>query len=660
MAIVGLFAMAPAIARADLRGWHANGQTWLVWEVEFPLPFTYDIYVSNAPITNVTGETPIGRIYPEDWQATRLKLVNPQATWKYPDGLGGRYVLKANEAGFVYTPHDADAEYFAVVPHGQTAVPANRRIGPIAQTLDPIVCHAQALATAPDGHEFAVFAIWLDGDNDWTAGRADFPVMANSGSNGIAQVFGIHEPKSGWPSIGDEVPMVLALHGGGQISNFVNFGDGFQEFLKLDMRLDDGLLVALDDAVYVLKDDGNGNPVVKHETTRWFGYWSDYNRFEIPAATPPDDGIVVNYTMRRVSYILDWLLQTQPVDPARVAIMGMSGGGSGAYFQARAEPERYAAVVDLVGSFYGSPIDFANFFQGDVDQDLRTNLPGGLRLSEWYWPTTRLSETGLPFTRIVSGINDEFEEWDARIPGYQAINDAHLGFHLYWDARDHLLNWAGQFWTANPLFNPQSLTRYRSDQSFPAFSNDDLDIVKEGRQPDLETIAADVWGTWGGFVDWDADSIVDEAELWGTDIYLISDMPDFPNQVAPVNVITADLTPRRLQEFDPIPGETLAYTHVSIPDGKSIASGDIVVASDGSATIPGITIWKEQTRVELFRPVATDDDADDDADDDDASPDDDDSSDDDSDGGESDDDAMPDDDDAGDDDGDDDGGGCGC
>jgi len=103
-------------AQINMRGWHAAGQTWLVWEDTLPYPETFRIFKAPDQITDISAAVQTGRIFEKDWTAHKLKLVwDSTMTWTIPDGSGGTYTLSDNEALFVYTPHEAKSEYFAVV-----------------------------------------------------------------------------------------------------------------------------------------------------------------------------------------------------------------------------------------------------------------------------------------------------------------------------------------------------------------------------------------------------------------------------------------------------------------------------------------------------------------------------------------------------------------
>ena len=110
--VVGL--SSPGFSQTNLRGWHEDGQTWLVWEEAHGTTST-SIYVSDSPIIEFSAGKKIGQVFNQDSQAARLKLFRSNLNWTVPADSGGSYTLTDNEALFVYTPHIARPEYFAVV-----------------------------------------------------------------------------------------------------------------------------------------------------------------------------------------------------------------------------------------------------------------------------------------------------------------------------------------------------------------------------------------------------------------------------------------------------------------------------------------------------------------------------------------------------------------
>ena len=82
--LLALFALAPAAAgQISADGWHAAGQTWVVWDETTPVPNTYEVYASEVDFT-LSGTTAVGervgRLLPEDWRGARLKVASAGTT----------------------------------------------------------------------------------------------------------------------------------------------------------------------------------------------------------------------------------------------------------------------------------------------------------------------------------------------------------------------------------------------------------------------------------------------------------------------------------------------------------------------------------------------------------------------------------------------------
>jgi hypothetical protein len=207
-----------AHGQTDVRAWSAAGQVFVVWKVDTELPLTYDVYRSTSSITSTAQGTLAGRVFQPEWSGTRLKIVSGQATWRVPTVSGGTYQLAANEGLFVFTPRAAANEHFAVVRNGSTVITAaNRTASSIAVAYDPasqpVSCHLQLAGVTTRGYPFRTYAMWVDGRDDPSDARPDYPVMANAAKHGAPHVFTVYEPKAGLP-VGP-FPATVCLHGGG-------------------------------------------------------------------------------------------------------------------------------------------------------------------------------------------------------------------------------------------------------------------------------------------------------------------------------------------------------------------------------------------------------------------------------------------------------------
>lgn len=63
--IILLCGFSVANAQQNLRGWHTQGQTFLVWEhpESVSLDTTYEIYTSSQTITSIGNATWIGKVF---------------------------------------------------------------------------------------------------------------------------------------------------------------------------------------------------------------------------------------------------------------------------------------------------------------------------------------------------------------------------------------------------------------------------------------------------------------------------------------------------------------------------------------------------------------------------------------------------------------------
>jgi pimeloyl-ACP methyl ester carboxylesterase len=598
-------------AQTNLRGWHAAGQTWLVWTDDrtFQGHETYDVYVSDQPISDLAAATLLGRTFPDDWRATRLKLADPDATWVVPDGSGGTYTLAGDEALFVHTPHEAEARHFAVVKGGDTVVGPQNSTGPIDQGLDPVTCHAQLSGTTELGYEYTVWASWVDGREDHTDRRADIEVMGNRWSHGTAHLMAVYEPLGGRPP--GLLPAVLQLHGGG--GRFTNWRP--EQVSNIDNDVPGGFVVALDSNLHVARQLF-GIRYVEAFNPWWFGHWEGYDRFAVPGGPPPDESLVVDYSLRRVGFLIEWLREEYPVDPQRVSVLGHSMGAGGSTFLARRFPDRIAAAIPFEHAHSGQ-LGFVENLIGTREQNLPTTLLGGVRMTDFYKPATTLP--GLPDpgpTTYVWGKNDTVLVWqldeENHVPARMAeLDEARLGAVIDWDQRNHTRGeWEGQ-WVLSPRHGAEALSRIRLEDSFPAISDDDYDPAP-GRQRDPgngDPEDGDPWGTWGGWVDWERDTVEDAEQAWAVTLFLVGES-SFPADVAPVDEAPLHVTVRRASAFTPPVGTELFWTLRGAATEELRQSGPLAVPEDGLVTVEGLRVSRDPDRVRLRVTYAADDDGD--------------------------------------------------
>jgi hypothetical protein len=611
---VPLWLLAPqarAAGASDVRAWYADGQVWIIWKADIPAPETYAIYTGTAPFTDTADATMIGRLFEAEWTGGRLKLnaSDPNQTYTIPDSTGlGTYTLAGDEGLFVETLHASGAKYYAVAPWGETDVTNSVTAAPLSATYDPtdhVECHAQVSGLTPAGNPYTIYCMWVDGRDDESSGRPDYPVMANLHKNGAPHVFIVSEPVGG--AGGGLLPAVWFLHGGDGSAKQSFPGDR----REINLRITEGYLVAHDDH---LVRNIDGQPQT-NQNTWFFGWRKNYDPFAPPADPAPGD-TVINYTQRRLLWINEWMIRRLDVDRHRVSVMGHSMGSSGTNQIAKAYPNAFASVC-IFNNGFGGP-EFPHPMFGDAAMNLPTNLvnrDGGIvRMADLWDMTTNVSpERDLPFTRVFSGKEDlnGTMRWDSLVVANYRAADAHgWGIHLYWDERGHgLEQWNGH-WSHGIAANQQTRRDdaatqmlYRSDQTFPAFS--DFQGRTESADPgDGDPATGDPWGTWGGYHDWERSTVVDTATRWGVTAYLIG-AGGAPVDSCPQASVTADLVIRKPQRFLPGTGSLVNWSVVRESDGDTLQTGVTVVDADGLVRAEDIAIYRDPDRVRIVCSINT-------------------------------------------------------
>jgi len=595
---------AQAHAQTNLRAWHSAGQTWLVWEDNVtPTPSTYRIYMSTtAAVTNVTLATQVGRLFPEDWQAQRLAVMTPGATWRIPDAAGtGTYQLASNECVFAYTPHTATGMYFGVTKEGTFSTTATTRTGLIAQTTNPVQAHLQLTGTgATTGRTYRLYAHWVDGSDNDSDQRADYPLMADADWNGTARVFAVWEAPEGTPPANS--PAVIALHGGD--GNYRYFEPGATtQYSQVGTDSPGAWLILPEDNLHAR----GASSTVQILQTFWVGWAPGYNRFTWPNSTAAGT-LIVPYTLRRIDWMRDWLTTALALDPQRIALTGHSMGGQGCGIHARYRPAKYGGVIQHNPGL--QPPD-SQIFLGLRTDNNPVKLPSNPGVQDVFNPSVRLdlSVRDLPLTKIIIGKNDTLPNagWSAQKVGvFDTLAASGFGQHLFWDERAHGA-WSAGRWYGSPRILATELLRYRANQTFPALFLDDQNAALPGRQPDPgdgTPTNGDPWGTWSGYYDWDTTSLADTPSLWAATMFLTGSS-SFANDVPSFSSATASVALRRTQQFSPAQGTLLLWSLRRLTDNVVLQSGTVTAAADGLVSIPNLTLFKDPTRCRLEVRVPT-------------------------------------------------------
>lgn len=605
-------------AQTNVRGWYADGQVWIVWEYETPLPETYAIYAKPTAFTNTADAQLVGRLFKIEYLGAALKeQLDTTFTFRIPDGQGGIYQLMENEALFVATPHQAGALHFAVAPWGETTVTPGVNItsgavsfqyNPVA---DPVECHLQAILPSPfaAGYTCLVFNLWADGRQNHWEGRPDFPIMANQAKNGMPSLFMVSVPV-GLDTTGG-VPATIWLHGGGGIARQSLAGSR----AIVGLRPEQGVLVAHNDDLIGYKGI---NPPNLDQPSWHFGWRKNYNPFTTDNA-PTETDTVINYTQRRYIWIDQWLVRRLNVDPNRININGHSMGAAGTTAMAKVYPNHYASATVFNNGFDGPGDDIPSAF-GFANQSSPTNLRNRagetVELREAFNLIDNCSpERDLPLLRSYHGKTDDngVMRWDANVvENYRIADSLGMGMNLFWSERGHDIGGIGDHWafglTPTQQTNLENVAYeealFRSDVSFPGFFNHRLDPSAndpgDGTQGLSPNGVGDDWGTWGGWHRWDWNSVADQPNAWAVTAWL-EDNAVFFNDNCPENALVADLAIRKPQQLQALPGTVFDWVAREVATGNVLQSGSVSVNSEGVLILPGIELFRESIRkVRIF------------------------------------------------------------
>jgi hypothetical protein len=565
-----LFSLLKIDAQTNVRAWYADGQVWVVWEVEAPVPLTYAVYAKPTAFTSTADATLLGRPFVFEYLGAALKeQVDTLATFRIPDGQGGLYQLAQNEGLFVATPHQAGALFFAVAAWGESAVFAGENITDAAVPFaynpanDPVECHLQAAFPSPFAPGFTCFAymMWADGRQDQWNSRPDFPVMANAAKNGMPSLFFVSAPND--LDTTQAFPLTVWLHGGGGTARQSLAGSR----PIVNISPEEGILLAHDDNLVGWRDTVPPNASAPSWHFGWRKNWDPFT----PGNFPTGADTVINYTQRRYIWIDEWLARRFNIDTTRISINGHSMGGAGTTGLAKCYPKHYASATIFNNGFGGPENDQSAATFGNSTDDFYTNLTNraGQKVKfrkVWNIIDNCSPERDWPPMRVYHSKNDDngTMRWDAYVvENYRAADSLGMGVQLYWSERAHGIDEGPNYndhWHNGNL--PAQQTGYdntafeeahfSSDTWLPAFFNHRLQ--PEAGDPGDGTLGTspngtgDDWGTWGGYHRWEDARIEDGCYGPGT-FYVtlwLEDGAFYANDNCPVDFLISDLYVRRL------------------------------------------------------------------------------------------------------------------
>ncbi len=579
--LVGVEAAAAEKQITGLAARHDSGQTLLTWqEVDPPLTqdsvpakelkglrremdkqkkVRYRVYRSACPITSVAGLEPVAEVPPLScWNADYYGI------YPKPEQQAFRYVIQQGKGPVppgtgicAHNPKKPGKAYYAVTVvrdgNENTAIgKSNALQTPIEETVGPGVPVLQRIEK-PEKFSYVknptlhYYVRWESPPNCAAAGKPyDYLVAV--------------PPEPAKPA-----PVGIHLHCWG---GSLNGGYGWW------YQAEQGhLLVASNQIPY--------------------DWWTGYH--DLYWEGPPDEktwkkGVVRPYSQTRMLSFLDWVATKWDVDRTRTHVAGNSMGGSGSPMFAIRHPEKIAWAVGWVGvhnpakspqfkgsyeRVYGKESWAVKFQDGTPVWDHFNDA--------WYLRNHPEKEIGL--ICFSNGKNDGGIGWPQAAEFFRALQETR---------RPHIFVW-GQGGHGQRASLPVSLADrwmpmdLRTDQSLPAFTGCSLDDNPGNGDPN----DGDAEGQANRYLFWETGDVVDRPDRWEMTVGLV--------QKAPKDDCTVNITPRRLQQFKPKPGQKVQWTNTSLTDNKQPQTVQSTADNHGLITLQDVQITKGKNRIVVTR-----------------------------------------------------------
>lgn len=521
--VLALASSAAAERARNVQTTFRSGQTFVTFSEISASTATYSVYRSTQPITSVTGLTPVATlksgsgIYLHTGKGFVISDLGPNL----PAGTG-LFVYTAKAAGTYYyaVTNSTDASIVAGenataigVAESVAAVPGAVQIGPSFTNFDCIV---------------TPYFAWED-YSTWDPGWGYYGYRFNVVIKGSA------------PKPGEQLPLVVRLHGGGNSSyfepdTFVNAADRSVSLIPVDFAFLNGLT-----------DPYTGQG-------RFYSRWFGYQRRSGPAGVAP-------VTERRVARYARFVAARPEfqIDPTRIYLLGASMGGGGSMHNGYHYGDLYAAVASATGWVNLTAWGGMTECEGDpVVEGV------GVPCSSWQDQAWVVQNSSLrkPFITYMFNKNDAFVN-TAPFPDLLTKTEAaREGYAAEW--RD--LNHEYYFLTGH-----LSWYRFRLNEAYPAFSN----------ASSSDPVGA-VVGQRNMQFDWSSS-----LRSMGTGTEIVDTAQTFQMTMKSLNGATAttDVTIRNAQLFRPLPGETVSWTTSRTDTAATIQSGSATADGKGLVTV---------------------------------------------------------------------------
>lgn len=353
---------------------------------------------------------------------------------------------------------------------------------------------------------------------------------------------------------------------------------GEQYFTQRGRANDEGMVVITPDC------PKRTSPLSALGKTYWFGYNNNFG-----FADPLTDGVNVNYHERRLIYLKEWAVKNLHADPGAVHITGGSYGACGAVTMALSHPDEISSIIVNLPKLDFSDTTFMDFGViqtewGRPEDHIMTSdsLDTFERLDATWVIETFGHERDFPVMTMFFGRNDSVMGWPEKVEFMKKAQEMRIGGFYFWDMSAHGL--AGpRKWGAELAYRFTTLFRFRSDESYPAVSG--LSINDD--PGDGDPAVGDSVGTYGGYIEWIPETIVDEERFYEVEIGLTT----LDTLVTlPADTATAVVTLRRLQNFGVHSDSAYYFVNTDTTTGTTIQTSFVEPDSFGLLSVEGVVL----------------------------------------------------------------------
>ena len=563
---------------AGLQTLFHDGQTFLTWDDLPGSGWVYHIYASYSALNDagaLDNALEVAQVGDHNAVDERVSsLLGQTLTYRIDEHLPP---LAASKGLFVATPQAGALTYYAVLAErvglgedrtlvvGQNSTPS-----PVWERLQRPRPIWQRTLASPPGEDYVL----------WTTNTPTPLFAAMCNAPGRAFHVGVVRGLKGGG---------LLLHGHGRGGNFLNSFVGTGTPGEWVLSIDD----------YIPTGDFS---------SFYFGYELNYDLDQPYNFPRTDGGMVGDFTEQRVLFLIDWSNREMPHDPTRVYAMGVSMGGSFAFFMAWHHPNLIAGALAVIPKLcLGYRPDVFPALRESLDRmwgspELDLPSAAGERVFQWMDGREQARiERHRGSAPVVGfcGTNDNITGWSEKVAYFRASQARNAGGEWFWDDRDHYTSHEATEWF--PMMASRQLYKYRSDRSYPAFTN----CSSNSNFGNGDPLTADPVGNINGAIDWD-ENTVDEMWLhWNLTLRTRSLILLNGILAAPESV-QVDVTPRRLQRF--IVAQNVAYRYEvrRLADGVVTQTGLAMPDDDDVLTLPGIRVYNSGVRLTVFPNSTTD------------------------------------------------------